>query len=136
MKQKEKKNHTRSFTILILISSMLLVGLSGYSSYFLSASAKKLAPPIEQMDKAIDDADWGNVQRLYDELQNGWKQYEKIWPALIDHKEITDIESTFAQLEHMVEQKDKNEAERMLALLKYYIEHVPKAEKVNLQNIL
>jgi len=120
----------------LIITALVVVGFSIWGVFFLSTSSEDVIQELETTNQALEIENWQVAQNSYQQVQEKWDHYNHIWPMLIEHREITDIEVSFEKMNVLMEQKDLELAIRECANLEYLLNHVARNEKINFQNIL
>jgi hypothetical protein len=94
---------------------------------------------VTQIDKVateIKDDRWVEAEGHTEELEKAWGQQVGWWPIILDHQEIDNIEFSLAKIKEYVANQDKPLSLGQLSELKLMVEHIPRKEAVNLENIL
>lgn len=125
----------RMLTIIGVILG-LLIGAGSWINYALQDAAERLSSRVEQVSVELKRGDWSAARRGSEQMQSSWKQDARWWPVVLDHQEIDNIEFTMARTGEYVNNKDLALAQGQLAELKLMVEHIPRKEMVNLENIL
>jgi len=121
--------------IFLIIAALAVVGFTIWDVSFLSASSQDVIRELEFTNQALQEEDWEAAHDSFQLAHDKWEKYNHIWPMLIEHNEITDIEISFAKLNVLMDQKELNQAVLECTNLKYLLNHVARNEKINLQNI-
>lgn len=121
--------------IFLIITALIVVGFTIWDVSFLSTSSQNVIQELEITNQALQAEDWEAAHASYQDVQDKWEEYNHIWPMLIEHREITDIEISFEKMNVLMEQEDMKQAIRECANLKYLLNHVARNEKINLENI-
>lgn len=123
-----------SWIIVILVLSLAVLALFSYS--YINTSAAKIAANFPGVAAAIEREDWQEARLLFNASRERWEQVSKIWPMLINHDDMRDVEISFVDMEVLLKQENRERAAREVANLQYYLKHVPNNEQFSLQNIL
>lgn len=107
-----------------------------YTINMLEKDAQILYNFILQMENHIERGEWEKVDNINANFNHQWEKSEKIWPMLIDHLEIDNINIQLSELEASLKNKDKIRALSKLSILKLLVKHIPERESFILQNIL
>ena len=126
--------HADIWIIILLIA--LLISLAVFSSAYIVSSAAGVAADFPALAAAIEREDWRQARALFAGSQRRWLRVRKIWPLLINHDDMRDVEISFVDLGVLLEQENRERAAREMANLRYYLEHVPDNESFTWQNIL
>jgi len=114
----------------------LLIGAGFWINNSLQESTDRLSNQIQQVSNSIQQGDWSGARRSSDKLQRSWEKDARWWPVVLDHQEIDNIEFTMSRTSEYVRNQDPALAQGQLAELKLMVEHIPRKEEVNLENIL
>jgi len=125
----------RMMTIIGVILA-LLIGAGYWINYSLQEATDQLSSQVKQISMEIKRGDWSAARSGSDRLQISWEQDARWWPIILDHQEIDNIEFSMARTTEYVKNKDLALAQGQLSELKLMVEHIPRKEKVNLENIL
>lgn len=118
----------------LIIVFIIFMGL--YTVDMLGKDAEILHDFILQMENSINKEEWEEVNDINMKFHYQWEKSEKIWPMLIDHLEIDNINIQLSELESYLKNKDKIKALSKLSILKLLVKHIPERESFILQNIL
>ncbi len=125
------KHYWGLWLAIVLLLAISITGLS----YILSSTSQLTdrLPPLEQ---AIAAEDWPEALAQYARLQQEWQKASRVWQLMINHDDMRDIEIAFVDLKVMLEEQNKEQSNKELAGLSFYLSHVPQNERLSLQNIL
>ena len=98
--------------------------------------AENLHSLFIEIEKNIMDEKWDDAISIMETAQGEWEKYKEVWPTLIDHFEIDNVNTNMAKLKSYILNKDKIELLSNLAALKILIKHIPEKESFLIQNIL
>ena len=106
-----------------------------FSITYLNKECNKLGVINITMYNNIKDEDWkkADVQSLM--FLKEWEGSSHKISLFVDHKEMDNINEEFWKLTQYIDCKNKDEALASNKVIKFYIEHINKMEKVNIQNI-
>ena len=120
-----------------LLAILLVVLAAGYwTNHSLQQSTKDLSQQIERVSQEIKQEQWEAAQKQNQQLERTWQEKARWWPIILDHQEIDNIEFSLAKIKEYVASRDLPLALGQLSELKLMIEHIPRKEAVNLENIL
>ncbi len=120
-----------------LLAILLVVLAAGYwTNHSLQQSTKDLSRQIERVSQEIKQEQWEAAQKQNQHLEKTWQEKARWWPIILDHQEIDNIEFSLAKIKEYVASRDLPLALGQLSELKLMIEHIPRKEAVNLENIL
>ena len=120
-----------------LLAILLVVLAAGYwTNHSLQQSTKDLSRQIERVSQEIKQEQWEASQKQNQQLERTWQEKARWWPIILDHQEIDNIEFSLAKVKEYVASRNLPLALGQLSELKLMIEHIPRKEAVNLENIL
>lgn len=125
----------RLITILGVILAAT-IALSIWSNRSLAASAQELSGKVESIAGAVSRQDWQQAEKQMAALEKTWNKKKNWWPALMDHQEIDNIESSIARTREYITAREIGLSRGEISQLKLMINHIPEKEKLNLKNIL
>lgn len=118
----------------IIVAIIISFGI--FTVNMLRNEAENLHIFLLEMEKNIYAEEWEKARNLGNMVKQQWDRYKKIWPMLIDHFEIDNVNIILAELEAYILSNDKTESLSRLAALKILIKHIPERESFIIQNIL
>ena len=118
----------------ILTLAIIAAGL--FTINMLKKDAEVLHNFVLEMESHILAEKWDEAGVAGKKLHDQWEKYKKIWPMLIDHLEIDNLNIQFSELESYLSSRDKTQALSKLSVLKVLVKHIPERESFILQNIL
>ena len=124
----------RLLTTLAVILA-LIIGMSAWFNHSLQTSSDDLTRQIQLVSSTIRQQDWETAVKHSEKLEKLWEQKAKWWPVFLDHQEMDNIEFSLARVKEYVTSKDDALSLGQLSELKLMIEHIPRKEAVNLENI-
>ncbi|MDD3880368.1 MAG: DUF4363 family protein [Syntrophomonas sp.] len=120
-----------------LMAILLVVLAAGFwTNHSLQESTKDLSQQIERVSQEIKQEQWEAAHKQHRQLEKTWQEKARWWPVVLDHQEIDNIEFSLAKVKEYVASRDLPLALGQLSELKLMIEHIPRKEAVNLENIL
>ncbi|MBP8818915.1 MAG: DUF4363 family protein [Syntrophomonadaceae bacterium] len=124
----------RLLTTLAVILA-LIIGMSAWFNHSLQTSSDDLTRQIQLVSSTIRQQDWETAVKHSEKLEKLWEQKAKWWPVFLDHQEMDNIEFSLARVKEYVTSQDDALSLGQLSELKLMIEHIPRKEAVNLENI-
>jgi hypothetical protein len=124
----------RLLTTLAVILA-LVIGMGIWFNHSLQTSSDDLTRQIQLVSSTIRQQDWEIAVKHSEKLEKLWEQKAKWWPVFLDHQEMDNIEFSLARVKGYVTSKDDALSLGQLSELKLMIEHIPRKEAVNLENI-
>jgi len=115
---------------------VFLISTGFWINHSLQDATDQLSSQVQQISMDIKRGDWSAARSGSDRMQRSWEQDARWWPIILDHQEIDNIEFSMARTTEYVKNKDLALAQGQLSELKLMVEHIPRKEKVNLENIL
>ena len=113
----------------------LVIGMGAWFNHSLQTSSDDLTGQIEMLSSTIRQQDWETAVEHSENLEKLWEQKAKWWPVFLDHQEMDNIEFSLARVKEYVISQDDSLSLGQLSELKLMIEHIPRKEAVNLENI-
>jgi len=113
----------------------LVIGTGIWFNHSLQTSSDDLTRQIQLVSSTIRQQDWETAVKHSEKLEKLWKQKAKWWPVFLDHQEMDNIEFSLARVKEYVTSEDDALSLGQLSELKLMIEHIPRKEAVNLENI-
>ena len=124
----------RLLTTLAVILA-LVIGMGAWFNHSLQTSSDDLTGQIKLLSSTIRQQDWETAVEHSENLEKLWEQKAKWWPVFLDHQEMDNIEFSLARVKEYVTSQDDALSLGQLSELKLMIEHIPRKEAVNLENI-
>lgn len=124
----------RLLTTLAVILA-LVIGMGIWFNHSLQTSSDDLTRQIQLVSSTIRQQDWETAVKHSEKLEKLWEKKAKWWPVFLDHQEMDNIEFSLARVKGYVTSKDDALSLGQLSELKLMIEHIPRKEAVNLENI-
>ncbi|MBC8062025.1 MAG: DUF4363 family protein [Clostridiaceae bacterium] len=106
-----------------------------FSINYLDKVCNKLDAINIAMDTNIKDASWDKAEEFSLMFFNLWEDSSHKLSLFIDHKEMDNINDELWKLTKYINCKNKDEALASNNVIKFFIEHITKIEKINLENI-
>lgn len=119
-----------------LIIIIIIISFGIFTINMLKSEAENLHAFLIEIESNIYADEWEKAKNTVKTTQKQWDKYKKIWPMLIDHFEIDNVNINFAELQAYILSSDKTESLSRLAALKVLIKHIPERESFIIQNIL
>lgn len=121
--------------LMISIVTFILI-LDIISFKYLDNTSKNLDEMLTIVQQNIEEENWSEATKNIDTAEIKWKNIDKKWAILIEHREIDEIEINMEKLKSYVETKNKDLSMAQLKAIKMLIRHIPQNEKPILENIL
>ena len=123
----------------LVYSSIIIIVIIAFGAFtinMLKNEAENLHTVLIELEKNIYAEEWEKAKNIGETIEKQWDKYKKIWPMLIDHFEIDNVNINLAELQAYIISNDKTESLSRLAALKVLIKHIPERESFIIQNIL
>ena len=120
--------------ISVTLFSIMLFSLI-FSVNYLDKVCSKLGVINITIENSIKDADWNKADESSSMFLKDWQSYSHKLSLFIDHKEMDNINDELWKLTQYINCRNKDEALASNNVIKFFIEHVNKMEKINTENI-
>lgn len=123
----------------LVYSSIIIIVIIAFGAFTVSMlknEAENLHTVLMELEKNIYAEEWDKAKTIGETIEKQWDKYKKIWPMLIDHFEIDNVNINLAELQAYILSNDKAESLSRLSVLKVLIKHIPERESFIIQNIL
>jgi len=125
------------YVVPLMISIVAFVLLLDIVSFnYLDKTSENLDKMLTIVQQNIEKENWTEAKKNIDKAEKEWKNIDKKWAILIEHREIDEIEINMEKLKSYVETKNKDLSMAQLKAIKMLIRHIPQNEKPTLENIL
>lgn len=123
--------------LLVTLAAILamIIGMATWFNHSLQATTDDLSQQIGQISLAMRQQEWEAAVKQSEQLEQLWEEKAKWWPVFLDHQEMDNIEFSLARVKEYVASRDQALSMGQLSELKLMIEHIPRKEAVNLENI-
>lgn len=102
---------------------------------YLESSSEELSQELTAIKDAVSARDWQRAEQLLEQTQDNWEDTKKVWSTLINHREIDQLEMTFAKLTEYLVNQEQSLALAELETAKTLVEHIPEKERLSLANL-
>lgn len=120
-------------TLAVILS--MIIGMAVWFNHSLQETTNDLSQQISEVSLAIGQQEWEAAINQSKQLEQMWEEEAKWWPVFLDHQEMDNIEFSLARVKEYVTSRDQALSLGQLSELKLMIEHIPRKEAVNLENI-
>lgn len=120
-------------TLAVILS--MIIGMAVWFNHSLQETTNDLSQQISEVSLAIGQQEWEAAINQSKQLEQMWEEEAKWWPVFLDHQEMDNIEFSLARVKEYVTSQDQALSLGQLSELKLMIEHIPRKEAVNLENI-
>lgn len=124
----------KSVYISVTLFCIMLLSLI-FSVNYLNKVCKKLDAINIAMDKNIKEAAWEKADEASSMFLKEWESSSTKLSLFIDHKEMDNINDELWKLTQYIDCRNKDEALASNNVIKFFIDHINKMEKINIQNI-
>ena len=114
---------------LIMLFSMI------FSINYLDKACARLSVINITIENNIKIADWNKADNTSLLFLKEWQSYSHKLSLFIDHKEMDNINDELWKLTEYINCKNKDEALASNNVIKFFIDHINKMEKINTENI-
>jgi hypothetical protein len=125
----------RLLTSLIIIFALILSG-GLWLNHSLHDSSRELTGQIGQVQADVKQGRWQSAAIHTGKLKKTWENSAQWWPVFLDHQEMDNIEFSMAKVQEYVASHNQSLSRGQLEELRLMIEHIPRKEAINLENIL
>ncbi|MDO4581893.1 MAG: DUF4363 family protein [Bacillota bacterium] len=115
---------------------LLLIAVCIASVAYIVNSAAYIGEPLPELQEALADEDWPRAELLFGDSYARWQQAREIWPLLINHDDMRDIEVSYIDTQTVLTQQSAAKAQKEVAALEFYIQHVAENERVSWQSVI
>ena len=119
-----------ALAILITIIIMIVT-----ANIYAAVSGEKILNNIIELETAIETADWERAAMYCDEVEKLWKKSMPKYEVMYEHEEIHLLQTSFARLRKKIELEMQNEAIIEVSVAKMFMEHLPKKDRLTLNNV-
>lgn len=120
-------------TLLIIFGAVLAAGF--WTNQKIASSSNELLQDVDKINAQIQAEDWDGAMEYTGALEENWEQKVKWWPALLDHREIDNIDFAIAKHREYIAAKNAPLALGQLSEIRQMIKHIPEKGEVSLTNI-
>ncbi|ADD01757.1 conserved hypothetical protein [Thermoanaerobacter mathranii subsp. mathranii str. A3] len=125
------------YVVPLMISVVIFIVLLDIISFkYLDKTSENLNKMLTKVQQNIEKEHWEEAQKNIKTVEKEWKNINKKWAMLIEHREIDEIEINMEKLKSYVDTKNKDLSSAQLKAIKMLIRHIPQNEKPILENIL
>lgn len=121
---------------IVVLTTLTIVLVGTGTILYLERTATGLAQLLLATQDAVLVEDWNKAEEMLNASLARWEALQQAWSALINHKEVDEIQMTLERAKEYVANQEKTSALAELAVAKLLVEHVPGKEKLSLSNIL
>lgn len=119
-------------TVLILIA--FFIGALVFMNY-VQVNCDKLLSQVEELDSALANEDWDNVNEKLQIVKEGWRSMKHILELYIEHYDMDRAEVALAKMNKYIDNKEKTLVLGEVAELKFVIDLIKKKEAFKLSNL-
>ncbi|MEN6461324.1 MAG: DUF4363 family protein [Syntrophomonas sp.] len=121
-------------SIVVILALTIMAGF--WTNYSLQKSTNDLVRQIDKVSIEIRTKHWQSAKEQTEKLEKDWDQKAKWWPVFLDHQEMDNIDFSMARVKEYVTSQNNSLSLGQLSEIRLMLEHIPKKEAVNLENIL
>lgn len=119
-----------------IIFLLVLTAVGFYSQAQLNAQARLLVRYADNMENFIEANKWKAASQELSKFEKHWADIQDHWDLIIEHHEMDSVDEAIAKLKKYLQTKNLDLALGELSIVKHFLQHIPKKEIFNLQNIL
>ncbi|MBO4898144.1 MAG: DUF4363 family protein [Clostridia bacterium] len=116
------------------IFAALILGMI-FAQMSLEKAGDEMTKPLDALTSAVDSDDWETADSVLKDLSEKWAENDKWLAMLIDHGETDLIITTMSEISQYEKYRDKPELMANIETLRELLAHIPKKERVTLENI-
>lgn len=120
---------------ILMIALIIVLAVCIVSQWYIKNSTREICESLRPVETAIANEDWVTAQKSFNAAKTIWEKTSRVWRVLIDHEDMRDIEISFVDMEAVLRQQNRIQAEKEFDNLFFYISHVIENEKLDLQNL-
>ncbi len=120
----------------VLVTLTLIVAGGLWLNHELQNSSETLIEQMDLVSMEIRKNNWPVAVVETEMLEKTWKKEAKWWPVFLEHQEMDNIEFAMARFKEYVAASDDPLAMGQLSEIRLMVEHIPRKESINLENIL
>lgn len=124
------KNIIISLSIFIITIITILLSLN-----YLNKVCTELNKNVSSLEDLVNNEDWDSAKKQSISFLSSWERYANQIAVFVHHEEIDNINTEVEELSQYIKSEDKEEALVDISVIKFYIIHINKFEKINIQNI-
>jgi|CZCA01.1.fsa_nt_gi hypothetical protein len=121
--------------LIVCITTIAIILLGTTTLHYLDRTATDLATLLLATQEAIVEDNWPLAEERLNASLARWEELQPPWSALINHKEIDEIQMTLERAKEYILSRDKKSAVAEVAVAKLLVEHVPEKERLSWSNI-
>jgi len=120
--------------LIFLVILMLVSGI--FTLNALAETTKDITRNFDSIYDAINNQEWKSAEEKIADAEKLWNKNKMWWTVIVDHREIDNIDMSFAKIGEYIRMHDKALSSGELVVLKQSLKHIPETQTVNLKNIL
>ncbi|MCX7884857.1 MAG: DUF4363 family protein [Caloramator sp.] len=120
------------FSLIVFIGIILL---EIFINIYLKKTSSILLSQIDKAKLYVENEQWNDAKIIINDTCNKWKNIEEKWALITNHHEIDNITISLKSAQEFINSSQKPDSLSSLANLKHFISHIPKMEKLLLENI-
>ncbi|SKA85318.1 protein of unknown function [Caloramator quimbayensis] len=120
------------FSLIVFIGIIIL---EIFINIYLKKTSSILISQIEKAKQYVENEQWNNAKSIIYDTCDRWNNIEEKWALITNHHEIDNITVSLKSAKEFIDSAEKPDALSSLENLKHFISHIPKMEKLLLENI-
>lgn len=122
--------------IILIITVGILIYAGIWQIKYIEESSIFAISDVDYTVNLINNNNFIAANSSVENLEQTWKNMQKIWATFINHKEIDDVVVSITNLKMYTKLQDKKEALVYAEQLKQNLDHISKKQKIRLENVL
>lgn len=118
-----------------LLGLLLFCACAFATQSYVSKSAARLNGSLQKTEASLRLQHWGQTAAHLRQVSEKWQKTKAVWAIFLHHNEIDNIEQSLIKSREAVRCRDYTASAVELGNLKYFINHVPHREGLDLVNI-
>ncbi|WP_125153392.1 DUF4363 family protein [Clostridium rectalis] len=106
-----------------------------FSINYLNKICNEMSDINYKLEQSIELGNWRQSKNIVSNLTNNWEKFSDKLSIFVNHEELDNINSELSKLTQYINYKNKDESMASLHSIKFFIQHISKLEKINMQNI-
>ncbi len=123
------------FILGISIMLFIILALSITAYLFIKNMTENIEEKLYLLNNDINNKKWLNASEIFKDITKKWEKAETIFPVLIDHDELHNLEISLAKISVFIKNKNKKELLVEINVALKLISSISEQEKLSLKNI-
>ena len=121
-----------------LIACLIIVSLftaGAMNSRTMENLSDSISEQLSLSQSAAEGSRWEDVEGALSQASQTWKDHETYLHVMVDHKEIDEAESLFAEIRQYAAQRDSNKYCTGAERLSVQLDHLKESQRFDIKNI-